>query len=546
MQVLSAFAGQRTEATDINDRGEVSGTVYAAGGGSRAFWWSTRTGRVRLLPLDGGSASVSIALNDRGVVLGSVQDPDWTPTIWNVRAGTDRRLTELDDAQAINNRGWVAGTALYLDGSRASKPLVWRPSGSLVELPFLAGDDSALVTGINDQGEVVGTSMNVELEDELFGVPVRVDGPRPDDLCADSAGRPGHPVRDQRSWTDRRRLPDCGIGGGPAIPGGHLDRLRYRSRHAARTSRSRVRGEQLGPDRRPRRPVYAHGLWRGLESSIGTKRPRFKPGTAHPRPDPEPIPSTGMSGNPGRGVTRGRCAMSQSDRGTPERGGAKSLDRAVIVDAAIRYIDQHGAQGLTMRGLGHELGVEAMALYRYVSGREDLLEAVVAKLLEGLNDDLDPVLAGSWQGYLQTFAHAVRRIAVEHSAAFPLVATRHPATPWLRPPLRSIELVEDFLHTLSDHGFTDEQVVDVYRAFSSFLLGQLLLESAVRGADTSPVEEPMDEGDAQLPNEDGQVNLSDSPTIARMQSLLSDDRSKEEFEIALETLLDRLEMSLSQ
>ena len=59
------------------------------------------------------------------------------------------------------------------------------------------------------------------------------------------------------------------------------------------------------------------------------------------------------------------------------------MDRAVIVDAAIRYIDQHGAQGLTMRGLGHELGVEGMALYRFVSGREDLLEAVVARLLEG-------------------------------------------------------------------------------------------------------------------------------------------------------------------
>ena len=172
MHVLSAFAGQRTEATDINDRGEVSGTVYAAGGGSRAFWWSTRTGRVQLLPLDGGLASVSIALNDRGVVLGSVQDPNWTPTIWNVRAGTDRRLTELDDAQAINNRGWVAGTAFYLADSRASKPLVWRPSGSLVELPFWPGDDSSLVTGINDQGEVVGTSMNVRMEDELFGVPV--------------------------------------------------------------------------------------------------------------------------------------------------------------------------------------------------------------------------------------------------------------------------------------------------------------------------------------------------------------------------------------
>ena len=27
-----------------------------------------------------------------------------------------------------------------------------------------------------------------------------------------------------------------------------------------------------------------------------------------------------------------------------------------------------------MRGLGQELGVEAMALYRYVNSREDLLE----------------------------------------------------------------------------------------------------------------------------------------------------------------------------
>ena len=188
MQVLSAFAGQRTEATDINDRGEVSGTVYPAGDASRAFWWSTKTGRARLLPLDGGLASVSIALNDRGVVLGSVQDPDWTPTIWNVSAGTDRRLTDLDDAQAINNLGWVAGTALYVDGSRASKPLVWRPAGSLVELPLLTGDDSALVTGLDDRGEVIGTSMNVGSEDELFGLPV-VWGVRERTICA--LTRPG-------------------------------------------------------------------------------------------------------------------------------------------------------------------------------------------------------------------------------------------------------------------------------------------------------------------------------------------------------------------
>jgi TetR/AcrR family tetracycline transcriptional repressor len=223
----------------------------------------------------------------------------------------------------------------------------------------------------------------------------------------------------------------------------------------------------------------------------------------------------------------------------------KGLDRDLIVRAALDSIDRNGSQGLTMRGLAQDLGVEAMSLYRYVSGREDLLEAVVALLLGGLTD-LDEQLAKTWQGYLQGLAHAVRRITVDHPAAFPLVATRHPAAPWLRPPLRSLELVEDFLSALSRFGFTDQQVVATYQAFSSFLLGNLLLEAAVRGAETSPVEEPLDEGNATVPNQDGQVDLSGSPTVAKFRHLLSQDRSVEEFEISLETLLNRLEMDLAQ
>jgi AcrR family transcriptional regulator len=187
-----------------------------------------------------------------------------------------------------------------------------------------------------------------------------------------------------------------------------------------------------------------------------------------------------------------------------------------------------------------------MALYRYVSGREDLLEAVVAELLDGVSAGLDPQLTGSWQGYLQTLAHAVRRIALDHPGTFPLVATRHPAVPWLRPPLRSLELVEDFLNALSSYGMTDEQVVEVYRAFSSFLLGNLLLEAAQRGAETAPVEEPLDEGSAQISNADGQLDLSGNPAIARFRPLLSEDHSAEEFEVGLETLLNRLDLSLSQ
>lgn len=232
-----------------------------------------------------------------------------------------------------------------------------------------------------------------------------------------------------------------------------------------------------------------------------------------------------------------------SGGGVPQGRG---LNREKILSAALAYIDAHGTQGLSMRNLAQVLGVEAMSLYRYVKGREDLLEGVVAQLLADVTGGLDEQLSEHWQGFLQTVAHEIRRIAMEHPNAFPLVATRHPAAPWLRPPLRSIELVETFLRTLRAHGMDDAQAVGAYRAFSSFLLGQLLLEAAVRGAATAPVEEPVDEGLAALPHQDGTLDLGRTPEVLRLRPLLSEDRSKEEFEVSLETLLDRLDAELSQ
>ncbi len=230
----------------------------------------------------------------------------------------------------------------------------------------------------------------------------------------------------------------------------------------------------------------------------------------------------------------------------PPRSAASRLDRETIIAAALTLIDEHSLSRLSMRNLGTSLNVEAMSLYRYVNGREDLLEGVVDLLMRGLTDALVEASEDNWQRFLQVTAHEVRRIAVEHPKAFPLIATRHPAAPWLRPPLRSVDVVELFLSTLIGFGFTDEQAVGAYRSFSSFLLGNLLLESAVRGADTSPAEEPLDEGDADIPQGDGSRSLDGSPQVQRLRLLLSEDHAEEEFEESLETLLDRLDRQLSQ
>jgi TetR/AcrR family tetracycline transcriptional repressor len=238
--------------------------------------------------------------------------------------------------------------------------------------------------------------------------------------------------------------------------------------------------------------------------------------------------------------------VQEDDRARREGSTPARLSRDLIVATALSQIDRSGPQGLSMRSLAQELGVEAMSLYRYVHGKEHLLECVVALLMQDLTGHLAEVEGEHWQVFLQTVANSVRQIATAHPNAFPLVATRHPAAPWLRPPLRSIEVVNTFLTALTRDGFSDAQAVNAYRAFSSFLLGQLLLQSVVRGAETGPAEEPIDEGGADIPERDGRLSLDLVPEVRRLRSLLSEDRSDEEFEVSLEELLDRLDREVSQ
>jgi AcrR family transcriptional regulator len=239
------------------------------------------------------------------------------------------------------------------------------------------------------------------------------------------------------------------------------------------------------------------------------------------------------------------------ERDTPEaRGGSAAvlpaggpgsgrggLDQRRILGAAVQFIDEYGLRELTMRRLGSYLGVEGMALYRYVPGREALLDGIVETVVDELYGDPDVHLEAhaGWVDYLQRLAHGLRRIALAHPEVFPLVATRPPAAPWVRPPLRSLRWIESLLQVMTSAGFSDDAAAAAYRAFSSFLLGHLLLEVSARGVETGPVEEP------DVPPAD---DLSSYPILQRLEPHLSQDVAAADFEEALEALLDRIALLL--
>ena len=236
----------------------------------------------------------------------------------------------------------------------------------------------------------------------------------------------------------------------------------------------------------------------------------------------------------------GSSSSTRSDGvGVADRAGSRRpLDQDLIIREAVRFIDEFGRDRLTMRRLGARLGVEAMALYRYVPGREQLLDGVVEAVMDELyRSTMMGDYAESWQEFLEKMAHGVRDLALTHPKVFPLVATRPPAAPWLRPPLRSLRWVEGFLEGLRRHGLSSDDSVIVYRAFSTFLLGHLLLETAVNEPTSPPASEDIEFYESN--------DMSNYPLLRGLEKQLSQEMYADEFEDALEGLIDRIELGRS-
>jgi AcrR family transcriptional regulator len=102
---------------------------------------------------------------------------------------------------------------------------------------------------------------------------------------------------------------------------------------------------------------------------------------------------------------------------TSRRGGEAAaaarpgLTRERIREAALRVVDAAGPEGLSMRRLAAELGVDPMAVYHYFPGKRAILLALVADVFAQIGP-VDP--AARWQDQLRAWARAYRALARAH------------------------------------------------------------------------------------------------------------------------------------
>ncbi len=108
--------------------------------------------------------------------------------------------------------------------------------------------------------------------------------------------------------------------------------------------------------------------------------------------------------------------------------GRAPLDRKTVLRAAIALADAEGLDAVSMRRLAQDLGVVPMALYKHVSDKEDLLDGVVATLIEDL-----PVLpvrpVSQWRKAVQDTIAGARAMVATHPWSRRAIESRTRRTP---------------------------------------------------------------------------------------------------------------------
>ncbi|MFR9722810.1 TetR/AcrR family transcriptional regulator [Streptomyces sp. MS19] len=108
---------------------------------------------------------------------------------------------------------------------------------------------------------------------------------------------------------------------------------------------------------------------------------------------------------------RARIALLWDERDRPTRGPKPSLSPRRIAEAAVGIADAEGLDAVSMGRVGAGFGVSAMALYRYVHGKDELVELMVESVVAGVPD-----LTAAGDGWRERIAEWARRSAAVHRA----------------------------------------------------------------------------------------------------------------------------------
>ena len=204
------------------------------------------------------------------------------------------------------------------------------------------------------------------------------------------------------------------------------------------------------------------------------------------------------------------------------------LTRERVWEAALKLADQGGIESLSMRKLGQELGVEAMALYYHFANKEEVLDGAIDLVFSEF--DL-PTTGTHWKTSMRQRAISVREVLSRHLWAIGLMESR------ANPGLSNLRHHDAVIGSLRAAGFDIAMAAHAYSLLDSYIYGFALTKMNLPFDTSEEVAQVAQNMLQPFP-------LNEYPNLLEM---LTEHVAKpgydygDEFEYGLDVLLDGLE-----
>jgi AcrR family transcriptional regulator len=206
------------------------------------------------------------------------------------------------------------------------------------------------------------------------------------------------------------------------------------------------------------------------------------------------------------------------------------LSRERVLDAAIKLADQGGLESLSMRKLGQELGVEAMAVYYHFANKDEVIDGIVDIVFSQI--DL-PASGTDWKSAMRQRAVSLRDVLLRHRWAIGLMESRRKPGP---ANLRHHEVV---IGSLRSAGLDMPTIAHAYSLVDSYIYGFALF---TMNLPFDPSEEVAELGQGVL--RAFPVNAYPN-LVAYISAMRPGYNYGDEFEYGLDLILDGLDRASS-
>lgn len=205
--------------------------------------------------------------------------------------------------------------------------------------------------------------------------------------------------------------------------------------------------------------------------------------------------------------------------GRPRPNG---LSLARICDAATAVIEEEGLEAVTMRRLAERLATGPAALYRHVSGRDELLVLMTDRLLEVDGAPIGRV--DGWRDGCELIARSFRKVLMERPALAILCQQGQMLGP------NALRGREQVLRWLLDQGFSPSLAARTYLLLTRYVIGSL----ATYGRSSKREAQERKE----LVRLFAELDQAEFPTLTALAKDLGGQSPEAEFDFGLTALLD--------